>query len=85
MTKHLSLSVGEEETIRQLLRNALDHQMTESAVFFNQELFSRPFGNNLNPDPETHSNPVPVKNPIQFWSQWCDALIDFRNQKEPWQ
>jgi len=20
---------------------------------------------------------VPVKNPIQFWSQWCDAFVEF--------
>ena len=78
-------SLGEEETARQLVRNALDHQMTEGAVFFNHELFSRPFGNNQDPDPETCRNPVPVKNPIQFWSQWCDAVIDFPDRKEPWQ
>jgi hypothetical protein len=77
--------LGEEELVRQLVLNTLDHQVTEGAIFFNHELFSRPFGNNPCPDPVTRSNPVPVKNPIQFWSQWCDPMIDFPERKEPWQ
>ena len=27
------------------------------------------------PNPETARNPVPVKNPIQWWSQWCDPYM----------
>jgi hypothetical protein len=68
--------LGNTETIRQVLVNNLDHQMTEGAVFYNQELFSLPFGNNPHPDARTQGNPVPVKNPIQFWSQWCDVFLD---------
>jgi hypothetical protein len=68
--------LGEEETARELLINALDHQMTEAAIFYNQEVLSRACGNNPNPDADTALNPVPVKNPIQFWSQWCDAFLD---------
>jgi hypothetical protein len=51
--------------------------MTESAIYYNQELFSRPFGNNPFPVASVCDNPVPVKNPIQFWSQWCDAFVEF--------
>ncbi|HEX4962859.1 MAG TPA: hypothetical protein VF173_18630, partial [Thermoanaerobaculia bacterium] len=68
--------LGEEATVRELLVNALDHQMTEAAIFYNQEILSRACGNNPHPDPDTAQNPVPVKNPIQFWSQWCDAFLD---------
>jgi hypothetical protein len=68
--------LGEEETVRELLINALDHQMTEAAIFYNQEVLSRACGNNPNPAADTALNPVPVKNPIQFWSQWCDAFLD---------
>lgn len=68
--------LGRWETVREVLRTNLDHQMNESAVFYNQELFSRPCGNNPAPDPERCRDPVPVKNPVQFWSQWCDPYLD---------
>ena len=38
--------------------------MNEGFVFYNSELFS--------PD---KGEMVPVKNPVQFWSQWVDAYI----------
>jgi glycogen debranching enzyme len=65
-----------QEIIAQILLNNLDHQSTEAAIFYNQELFSRPVGNNLSPDETTQDNPVPVKNPVQFWSQWCDPFLN---------
>lgn len=67
--------LGEQGIVLELLRNTLDHQMTEAAVFYNQEVFSRPCGNNPEPVERTRENPVPVKNPIQFWSQWCDEFL----------
>ena len=66
----------QEKIIKEILINTLDHQMTEGAIFYNQEVLSRPFGNNYRPDNYTCNNPVPVKNPIQFWSQWCDELMN---------
>ena len=69
--------LDQEQTIRQILINTLDHQMTEGAIFYNQELLARPLGHNSSPDERTGQNPVPVKNPIQFWSQWCDAFVEF--------
>ena len=68
--------LGDEETARALLINNLDHQMSETAIFYNQELFSRPCGNNPRPSEASARNPVPVKNPIQFWSQWCDPFLE---------
>lgn len=72
--------LGMDHVMRDILVNTLDHQMTEGAIFYNHELFSRPFGNNPHPDKRTCRNPVPVKNPIQFWSQWCDPMIEFLTQ-----
>src|SRR3989441_282232 len=74
--------LDEEETARHILINNLDHQMTECAIFYNQELFSGAFGNNSHPNGPTSQNPVPVKNPIQFWSQWCDAYLEVFGGKE---
>ncbi len=55
----------EKETVEGLLRSNLEHQMNESFVFYNSELFS--------PD---NGEMTPVKNPVQFWSQWVDPYID---------
>ncbi len=74
--------LNRRETVEELLMNNLDHQMTEAALFYNQELFSRPEGNNPQRDARTGDNPVPVKNPIQFWSQWCDAFVEFFGERK---
>lgn len=68
--------LGQDSRARLLALNALDHQMTEAAIFYNQELLALPTGNNPHPVEILAGNPVPVKNPIQFWSQWCDAIIE---------
>ena len=72
----LLLKLGHTETARELLMQAIDHQTTEGAIFYSHEVFSRAWGNNPAPDRLTRDNPVPVKNPIQFWSQWCDGFLD---------
>lgn len=74
--------IGQGQLVEEILKNNIDHQMSESAIFYNQELFSRPFGNNPHPSSDTDMNPIPVKNPIQFWSQWCDAFHDIFVRKE---
>jgi glycogen debranching enzyme len=56
---------GAIEEERGILRRNLEHQMKEGFVFYNSELFS--------PD---NGEMVPVKNPIQFWSQWVDPYIN---------
>ncbi|MDI6810997.1 MAG: amylo-alpha-1,6-glucosidase, partial [archaeon] len=57
----------EQETVDGLLRSNLNHQMNESFVFYNNELFS--------PD---NGAMVPVKNPVQFWSQWVDPFLVYK-------
>jgi hypothetical protein len=69
--------LGETETLRQVLAANLEHQMGEGAVFYNHELLARPCGNNSSPEEPTGRDPVPVKNPIQFWSQWCDPFFTY--------
>jgi glycogen debranching enzyme len=54
----------EKGTVEGVLRSNLNHQMNEGFVFYNSELFS----------PDSGAM-VPVKNPIQFWSQWVDPYI----------
>jgi hypothetical protein len=57
----------EQETVDGLLRSNLNHQMNEGFVFYNSELFS--------PD---NGAMVPVKNPVQFWSQWVDPFLVYK-------
>jgi len=60
-------SEREEETVDGILKSNLEHQMNEGFVFYNSELFS--------PD---NGAVVPVKNPVQFWSQWVDPYLEPR-------
>ena len=57
----------DKEAVEGLLRSNLDHQMNEGFVFYNGELFS--------PD---NGEMVPVKNPVQFWSQWVDPFLVYK-------
>lgn len=59
-------SAGETEIVEGILRSNLDHQMSEGFVFYNSELFS--------PD---NGEITPVKCPVQFWSQWVDAFLEW--------
>jgi glycogen debranching enzyme len=68
--------LGETETIMDILINNLDHQMSECAIFYVNELFCLPEG--TNPEKGEYSyNPVPLKNPAQWWSHWTDAFLHF--------
>ncbi len=58
-----------------ILVSNLDHMIGEGAVGYCQELFSLPTGGKGSGS-EFHSNPVPVKNPAQYWSHWCDPYLD---------
>jgi hypothetical protein len=55
---------GDTATAEALLASNLRHQMEESFVFYNQELFS------------CDQDLVPVKDPVQWWSQWVDPYLD---------
>ncbi|MEM3737026.1 MAG: amylo-alpha-1,6-glucosidase [Candidatus Bathyarchaeia archaeon] len=67
----------EYDAIRGLLISNLDHQMSEGVIFYNHELFSLPLGVNPSPVEGFKDNPVPVKNPAQFWSQWVDPYLNY--------
>jgi glycogen debranching enzyme len=69
--------IGRYDVIKGLLISNLDHQMGEGTIFYNHELFSLPLGKNPKPVNEFKENPVPVKNPIQFWSQWVDPYLKY--------
>ncbi|MEM2933829.1 MAG: amylo-alpha-1,6-glucosidase [Methanocellales archaeon] len=64
---HLLQKTGEVEMIKQILISNLEHQMTEAAIFYNSELFS-----------SGEEKLIPVKNPVQWWSQWCDPYLNFQ-------
>ena len=73
LIKYLKI-LRKNKIIKDILDNQLDHQMNEGAIFFCHELFSLPEGKNPSPT-KTTSYPVPVKNPIQFWSHFCDEFL----------
>ncbi|RLJ03567.1 MAG: hypothetical protein DRP11_00265 [Candidatus Aenigmatarchaeota archaeon] len=64
--------IGKEDVVKDILLNTLDHQMSEGAIFYSHELFSLPEGGN--PSPKGPKNPVPVKNPIQYWSHFVEPF-----------
>ena len=61
---HLLHRNREKKLVKEIIRSNLDHQMKEGFLFYNSELFSQDDGI------------VPVKNPVQFWSQWVDDLVE---------
>ncbi|MFP3235163.1 MAG: glycosyltransferase family 4 protein [Nitrososphaeria archaeon] len=58
-----------------ILLNNLDHMLAEGALGYSSELFSAPLGGNPSPSGAS-GNPVPVKNPAQYWSHWCDPYLE---------
>jgi len=78
---------GRGDIARGVLLNTLDHQQSEGAAFYTQELFSLAEGQNPAVQSKHSGNPVPVKNPVQYWSQFCDAFIDgydFWTRQKKW-
>jgi glycogen debranching enzyme len=68
--------LGKKELVEEILLSNLEHSAEEGAVFYSQELFALPSGNNNRPSPNS-GNPVPVKNPIQLWSQFVYPYFEF--------
>lgn len=68
-------AIGQEEVVRQLLLTNLDHMQDEAVVFYANEILSLPEGVNPSPNPATCHDPVPVKNPMQWGSLWCDPYL----------
>ncbi|MNY67360.1 hypothetical protein D3C86_2049330 [compost metagenome] len=48
--------------------------MQEGVVFYHQEMLSLPEGVNATPGTRSQ-DPVPVKNPMQWVSQFCDVYL----------
>ncbi|MCX8181707.1 MAG: hypothetical protein N3D12_01180 [Candidatus Methanomethyliaceae archaeon] len=67
--------MGLEIEVRGVLLNNLDHMLSEGALLYSNELFGHPVGKNPNPS-KGSMNPVPLKNPAQYWSHWCDPYIN---------
>ncbi|MEM3040244.1 MAG: hypothetical protein QXO54_05515 [Candidatus Methanomethylicaceae archaeon] len=67
--------MGLEIEIRGILLNNLDHMLSEGALLYSNELFGHPVGRNPNPS-EGSMNLIPLKNPAQYWSHWCDPYIN---------
>ena len=79
LIKYLNI-IGERGKIKEILESNLWHQMDEGAIFYCNELFSLPEGKNPNPT-KTSNEPVPMKNPIQLWSHFCDAYLEYNNKR----
>ncbi len=67
-------TIGKNDLVKEILESNLEHQMNESGIFYCNELFSLPEGKNPSPT-KSDGNPVPVKNPIQLWSHFCDDYL----------
>ncbi|MGQ9759629.1 MAG: hypothetical protein ACUVQ5_03535 [Candidatus Methanomethylicaceae archaeon] len=68
-------ALGLEIEIRSILLNNLDHMVSEGGLLYANELFGHPVGRN--PYPSNWSlNPIPLKNPAQYWSHWCDPYLN---------
>jgi len=63
------------ESVEGLLINHLDHMIAEGAIGYCSELFSLPVGGKSVTGRES-DNPIPVKNPAQYWSHWCDPYLE---------
>lgn len=66
--------IGKNGMANEILESNLEHQMNEGAIFYSNELFSLPEGTNPSPT-QDRDKLVPVKNPIQLWSNFCDDYI----------
>ncbi len=66
--------LGDETGVAQVLASNLAHQMEEGVVFYHQEMLSLPEGGNATPGKRA-LDPVPVKNPMQWVSQFCDVYL----------
>ncbi len=66
--------LGEHGVIAEILESNLAHQMDEGVMFYHHEMLSLPEGGNATPGPRAH-DPVPVKNPMQWVSQFCDVYL----------
>ncbi len=67
--------LGADAAIQEILDTNLAHQVEEGAVFYASEILSLPEGVNSAPNLASCQDPVPVKNPMQWASLWCDPYL----------
>ncbi|GEM_PF-1508286 len=71
--------IGREKVKKQIIKNMLDHQMSEGAVFYNHGLFSLPEGENPH-ETSLSSNPIPVRNPIKLAPHFLSGDIEVKER-----
>ena len=69
--------LGLEEDSNLLLLNNLDVSLSECVPFYSNELYGLPLGKNPSPEEETKLQPIPLKNPAQWWSNWVDPYLSW--------
>lgn len=67
--------LGLNEEISGLCLNSLDQMLSESALLYSNEIFGLPIGRNPNLS-KSSNNVIPLKNPAQYWSHWCDPYVN---------
>jgi hypothetical protein len=68
-------SIGLKDEVKGVLMNTLDQSVSESVLLYSNEIFGLPSGKN--PDSSSDNrNVIPLKNPAQFWSHWCDPFLE---------
>jgi hypothetical protein len=72
---HLLERLGLKEEINGLLLNSLDQMLSESTLLYSNEIFGLPIGRNPCPS-DSSENVIPLKNPAQYWSHWCDPYVN---------
>lgn len=67
-----------EDEITGILLNVLDQTNSEGALTYSSEIYGLAVGRNPNPPQDNSSlnlNVIPLKNPAQYWSHWCDPFV----------
>jgi hypothetical protein len=72
--------LGLQSDINGILLNALDQTISEGALTYSSEIYGPAVGANPNKpagrgNSDLSLNPLPLKNPAQYWSHWCDPFL----------
>ncbi len=69
--------LGREADISAILVNNLDHMVSEGALLYSSEIFGFPTGGDAQAQSPRPADVglIPLKNPAQYWSHWCDPYI----------
>lgn len=69
--------LGREEEVNAILVNNLDHMVSEGALLYSSEIFGFAASGEarLQGQRAAEVSLIPLKNPAQYWSHWCDPYI----------